>query len=66
MWRHQKYDHANYDQFTQNFDMTYRTIQLVSVPNLKLFGPMTTTKIVQRGWKIFYYVIWENGPAAAI
>ena len=42
MWRHQKHDYANYDQFAPNFNMTYKTIQLVSVPNLKLFGPMNT------------------------
>ena len=33
-----KHDNANYDQFAPNFD----TIQHVSVPNLKLFGPMNT------------------------
>ena len=31
------HDYANYDQFAPNFD-----IQRVSVPNLKLFGPMIT------------------------
>ena len=35
-----KHDYANYDQFPPNFDMTYKTIQSVSVPNVKLFGPM--------------------------
>ena len=37
-----KHDYANYDQFTPNSDMAYKTIQCVSVPNLKVFGPMTT------------------------
>ena len=32
----------NYDQFAPNFDEAYKTIQRVSVPNLKLFGPMNT------------------------
>ena len=36
--RHQKLDYANYDQFAPNFNVTYKTIQRVSVPNLKLFG----------------------------
>ena len=37
-----KRDYANYDQFVPNFDMDYKTIHHVSVPNLKLFGPMKT------------------------
>ena len=37
-----KHDYANYDQFAPNFDMVYKTMQRVSVPNLKLFGPMKT------------------------
>ena len=37
-----KHDDANHDQFAQNLDMAYKTIQCVSVPNLKLFGPMKT------------------------
>ena len=40
IWRHQKHEHANYDQFGPNFDMAYKTIQCVSVPNLKSFGSM--------------------------
>ena len=39
---HQKHDYANYDQFAPNFDITSKTIQRVSVPNLNLFGPMKT------------------------
>ena len=37
-----KHDNANYDKFVPNFDMACKTIQRVSVPNLKLFGPMET------------------------
>ena len=37
-----KYDYANYDQFAPNFGMAYKTIQRVSVPNLKLFGSLKT------------------------
>ena len=33
--RHQKYDHADYDQFAPNFRMAYKTSQRISVPNLK-------------------------------
>ena len=40
--RHQKHDYANCDQFALNFDMVCKTIHCVSVPNLKLFGPMKT------------------------
>ena len=39
---HEKHDYANYDQFAQKFEMAYKTILLVSVPNLKLFGSMKT------------------------
>ena len=42
IWRHQKHDYANYDQFVPNFDMACKTIQHLSVPNLKLFGPKKT------------------------
>ena len=37
-----KQDNANYDKFAPNFGMACKTIQLVYVPNLKLFGPMKT------------------------
>ena len=37
-----KHDHANYDRFVPNFDMAYKTIKRVSVPNLKSFGPTKT------------------------
>ena len=33
-----KHDYANYDRFVPNFDMAYKTITRVSVPNLKSFG----------------------------
>ena len=55
-----KYDDANYDRFVPNFGMAYKTIKRVSVPNLKSFGPMKTVT-GKRSWRIFYYVIWENG-----
>ena len=34
--------YANYDRFVPNFDMAYKTIKRVSVPNLKSFGPTKT------------------------
>ena len=37
-----KLDHANYNQFVSNVDMAHKTIQRVSVPNLKVFEPMKT------------------------
>ena len=37
-----KHDYANYDQFAPNFGMAYKTIQHVSVPNMKLFGSLKT------------------------
>ena len=40
--RHQKRDHGNYDQFAPNSDMACRTIQRVSVPDLKSFEPIET------------------------
>ena len=40
--RHQKHDYANYDRFVPNFDMAYKTIKRVSVPNLKSFAPTKT------------------------
>ena len=42
IWRHHKHDFANYDRFVSNFGMAYKTIQRVSVPNLKSFGPTKT------------------------
>ena len=43
--RHQKHDSANYDKFAPNFDIAYKTIQRVSVPNLNLLRPMKTELI---------------------
>ena len=40
--RHQKLDYANFHRFVPNFDMAYKTIKRVSVPNLKSFGPTKT------------------------
>ena len=38
IWRHQKHENANYDQFAPKFYMACETVQIVSVPNLKVFG----------------------------
>ena len=35
-----KHDYANWDQFLPNFNTGCKIIQLVSLPNLKSFGPM--------------------------
>ena len=40
--RHQKRDYANYDRSVPNFDMAYKTIKRVSVPNVNSFGPTKT------------------------
>ena len=40
--RHQKHDYADNDQFSPYFDMAYKTIQRVSVLNLKLVRVMKT------------------------
>ena len=37
-----KHEYANDDQFFPNFGMANKTIQPVSVPNLKSFGPIKT------------------------
>ena len=58
-WRHQEHDHGNYDQLAPDFDMTCRTIQCVSLPNLKSFGPSNRV-MGQRSWRHFCYVIWQN------
>ena len=34
--------YANYNQLPPDFDVTYKTIQRVSVPHLKLFDPLNT------------------------
>ena len=61
-----KHDYANYDQFGLNFDMACKTIQRVSVSNLKLFRPMNTelwakefgefsiTLHGKMGWRAFF------------
>ena len=38
--------------------MTYKTIQPVSVPNLKLFGPMKTELLAKEVREVS--IIWEN------
>ena len=37
-----KHVYANYDRFVPNFDMAYKTIKRISVPNLKSFRPTKT------------------------
>ena len=44
-----KHDDANYDRFVLNFDMAYKTIKRVSVPNLKSFRPTKTVTGERRG-----------------
>ena len=55
--RHQRHDYANYDQFAQNFGTAYKTIQCVSVPNLKLFGSIKRKLWVKevRKFSIMFY-----------
>ena len=60
IWRHQKHDHANHDQFAPNFDTACKTIQRVSVPNFTLLD-QSNRVMGKRSWRIFYYVIWEHG-----
>ena len=57
---HQKHDYANYDQFASNFDIAYKTIQRVSVPNLNLFGPKKTEFLAKELEDFQLYVMWEN------
>ena len=56
IWSHQKYDYANYDQFAPNFDIAYKTIPCIFMPNLN-----ENRVVGQKSWRIFYYVIWGNG-----
>ena len=58
-----KHDHANYYQFAQNFDMAYRTIQRVSVPNLKLLRQMNTELRTKEAgeFSTHFYRIREEG-----
>ena len=55
------HDYGNYDSFLPNFAMAYKTIQRVSVSNLKLSGPTKTELRGKRSARISCYVIWENG-----
>ena len=43
----------NYDQFSPKFDIVSKTIQRISVPNLKLFGQMKTEVRAKEVWRIF-------------
>ena len=58
--RHQKHDYANYDQFAPNFNVTYKTIQRVST-KFEVIWRSEHSVMGQRSWRIFCYVIWENG-----
>ena len=40
--RPRKYHHVDYDQFVPNFDICLIRPYSVSLPDLKLFGPMKT------------------------
>ena len=40
--RHQKHGYVNYDQFAPNSGMACKTMQRVSVPNLRVFGQIKT------------------------
>ena len=55
-----KHDHENYEKFAPNFDITYKTIQRVSVPNFNLFGP-TKPELRAKEVREISAVIWENG-----
>ena len=44
-----KHDYANNDRFVPNFDMAYKTMKLVSVPNLKSFRPTKTELRAKEG-----------------
>ena len=54
-----KHDHANFDQFAPNFDIIYKTIQRVSVPNLNFFGPMKTKSLVEEAGE-FSIMLYEK------
>ena len=59
--RHQKHDYANYDQFAPNFDMTYKTTQCVSVPNLKLFRSIKTELWAKEVGEVFIILYGKMG-----
>ena len=58
---HKKHDCANYDQFAPKFDMAYKTIQCVFVPNLKLFGSMKTELWAEKVDEFFIVLYWKMG-----
>ena len=51
-----KHDYANYDQFAPNSDITYKTTQHVSVPNLNYENKVTS----QRS-QIIFMGKWAGG-----
>ena len=53
-----KHDHENSDRFVPNFDISYKTIKRVSVPNLKSFRPTKTELLAKEVGEFFYYVTW--------
>ena len=62
-----KHDFANYDQFASDFDTAYKTIQRVSVPNLKLFGSIKIELAAKEaGEKWAGGILWPTNMAAAI
>ena len=61
VWRHQKHDYASYDRFVPNFDMAYKTITHVSVPNLKSFRPTKTKLRAKEGGEFFIMLYGKMG-----
>ena len=57
IWRHQRHDYANYDQFAPNFGTVYKTIHRVSVPNFNLFG-RTKTDLQAKEVGEFYIILY--------
>ena len=61
---HQKHDYGNYDGFVPNFDMAYKTIKRVSVPNLKAFRP-TKTELQAKEVGELSVGKWDGGRSLA-
>ena len=54
-------DYVNYDQFAPNFDMACKTMQHVSVPNLKLCGKMKTELWTKEVWEFSVMLYAKRG-----
>ena len=57
IWHNQKHDYANYDGFVPNFDVAYKT----TTTKFEVIWTNENRVMGKRSWRIFYYVIWENG-----